>query len=531
MRNKSKIIVLGLIILLGFNFMMLPHFNTIISEILKKINQNFDLSTNNLDLLLVYTDPSGDVTGVADSTLDITYIYENRSMDLLNVTFVAPPDSGTGSEYIYELYIDSDNDNASAEYVVFHRNYTGGNESYIQNLTTYEYWNPSSLTWQSGWYNDTTLAYVVGNNLVFNFSSCSDCVGDNYYDVSAYCSIPGSVDGAIGSIYTSLSYFAGYSDKPIITNVSVSPLNALVNSNFTFYANVTDIDGIHTVSCMIKTYPTYVIIDEFELNDLGNSLYHNTWNSTGQENGIYTFEICANDSNGIERNMTNIDFFIIGDVKPSILRDDLAMDFIGIANISGNVYNSTESRGPWYYFTHYGTHTEEYFYPNNGMRAGSYYPESHETNNLTRIVTTSTGGFLPKGAFDPFWIPLTTAINETIYVYIGNGINQAFNVTGVEEFWYSQNNTEIWCWRLESELGDIAFYDNTTGILINASFYPNENDYYFYELQYTNEPIGAGPELSLESPEAYTYFFVPDVPIVLENYSSVQSAWYRNKTY
>jgi hypothetical protein len=159
---------------------------------------------------VIWTDASGDVTDFTGSPashnpIDITTIDENGSMSLLNVTFVGIPASGTtsGWTYIYQAMIDKDHDNVTAEYVIMFQFSVamGFSMCSIRRDSDNYFWNGTA--WTSSSYYDDSFAYITGNNMIFNFSSCPDLIGDNWYDVEGVFTDgmgTGYLDLAMGSI-------------------------------------------------------------------------------------------------------------------------------------------------------------------------------------------------------------------------------------------------------------------------------------------------------------------------------------------
>jgi hypothetical protein len=185
---------------------------------------------------VIWTDASGDVTDFTGSPashnpVDITTIDENGSMSLLNVTFVGIPASGTtpGWTYIYQAMIDKDHDNVTAEYVIMFQFSVamGFSLCSIRRDSDNYFWNGTA--WTSSSYYDDSFAYITGNNMIFNFSSCPDLIGDNWYDVEGVFTDgmgTGYLDLAMGSIMGGPMYFAGGSTGKDRLAPSLKPLES-----------------------------------------------------------------------------------------------------------------------------------------------------------------------------------------------------------------------------------------------------------------------------------------------------------------
>ncbi|NHI94601.1 MAG: hypothetical protein EAX96_19070 [Candidatus Lokiarchaeota archaeon] len=538
MHFKNRKTGLFLFFLINMSFFILPLSTIFISNLNALFLNNMPLSTNSLNLILIHVDTSGDGFPSNHPSTDIQNIYENVSMDLLNVSFGGNTRSNTaGDMYAYKLEIDADNDNSTTEYTLTFQETVGSFiNCHLRRSSDSYYWNSSSQTWTLDAVNDTNLVYNVSNYIVFNFSTCPDCIGDNYYKVlSELIILPMSMysDFALGS-YVSTSFFAGLTSKPTIQNVNVNPRNDVVNSNFTFTVNVTDPNGTDTVLATIKSYPNLEYITQVELFDdgfhndgsAGDDIYGNSWNSTGNSNGTYYIDIYANDTFSSARNLSQAEFFVIGEVGESPIFDGLAMDHVGS-------FNYSVTNGIFLSYSHFHASGGTEIFPSVHYFTGQN--EKHETDNVTRIIRDATILFgtiyLEKGAFDPYWIHNNARINDSIYIYVRNstlGRNLEFNVTSIEKI--AWKDTEIWCWQLENaETGSIAYYENSTGILINGSFYPAPQQYTYEELEYTNNLIETGPDINIKTPLNQSYY-TSSIPLMIENNSFVESMWARNNS-
>ncbi len=487
---------------------------------------------------IIWIDASGDVTdfsGIPSShnPVDMTIIYENASMNMLNVTFVEIPASGTTPDwiYIYMAEIDKFHDNTTpAEYSINLMKMVGSPPaSYIQRLSDNYYWN--GATWISAPHYDNNFAYIVGNNVVFNFGGCPALIGDNWYEIYAYFTDglgSGYIDLALGNISTGSGYFAGGSTgqdllPPLVQNPFITPSVGLSGSNFTIKANVTDPSNVSSVIATIQ-YPDEIDLQNVILFDDGlhndgtanDTLYANTWNSTGQLNGIYYIDIWTNDTLGNLREVENAKFFIIGTVPETCLFDGLFYNWSGIYNIGIHTpWNGTEN----YEFLEgnifYNNHTDSLFGP------GNWY-----TDNATRILNTDQI-FWGTNIHDHLFIPKNISQNDTILINIA-GTNNNFTVSGKK--YLDILNTTLECWELTETLyTSVLYYETSSGLLIQGTFNIGPEFNYSIEVDATNAQFLIKIGFSIIEPKNKTYYY-SSIPVIIDNSTAIESAWYRNST-
>ncbi|HMF33946.1 MAG TPA: hypothetical protein VKK79_21150, partial [Candidatus Lokiarchaeia archaeon] len=149
---------------------------------------------------------------------------------------------------------------------------------------------------------------------------------------------------------------------------------------------------------------------------------------------------------------------------------------------------------------------------------GSYYP-TYSIDNTTRIAT---GGFW-AGYSTPIWIFPNASISDSIPIAIAGIGDVAFQVTAIQLITlgasiyqcFVLNNSASW-----------ADYEVTTGVLIAGYFDLTNGAYYTMNLDETNAIPTA---LTVLAPGAQIYHY-SQIPITVQNETSLASAWYRDST-
>ncbi len=324
-------------------------------------------------------------------------------------------------------------------------------------------------------------------------------------------------------------YFAGQAGgadtfPPGVQSASTTPSAGLSGSNFTIKATVIDPSNVSTVTATIQ-YPDEVFIANVTLFDDGlhddgaanDSMYANTWNSTGQLNGTYYIDVWANDTLGNMGETENIRFFIVGEANATGLFDGLYINWTGTYNVVSTL--------PW-------NGSENYQF-----LEGNAYRNSHvdsmlgaadwDTDNATRILNTPNS-FWGNNVHDHMFIALNTAVNDRIMVNF-QGFDRVFLVNAIK--YINALGTSLECWELFEESGpSVLYYETATGLLINGTFDYNFGGYYYsIIINSTNAQFGAKPVFNVLEPKNQTYHY-STVPIIISNSTPLVSAWYRNST-
>jgi hypothetical protein len=484
---------------------------------------------------IIWTDASGDVTtfsgvGASHNPIDISIIDENAQMSIINVSFVGTPASGTTSGwfYIYALDIDKNHDNATSEYSVQFFKMVGGSPACsITRASDNYYWDGKG--WRSSSYSDPSFIYITGNNMIFNFSSCPDLIDSNWYNIDARFTTgtSGFIDLGIGGVGTGPMYFAGKSsgqDKnpPQIINPKIIPSVGLSGANFIIKVNVSDPSNVSSAVAFIKA-SNETVIQTISLFDDGihfdgsasDSLFGNSWNSFGQPNGTYYVDIWANDTCGNSIRFEDAKFFLIGAVAKTGLFDGLYYNWTGryYVGTSGSWHGSER-----YHFLEGNIYMNNHYDSQNG-------PDDWLSDNATRILTTKQP-FWGTNVHDHMFISLNTSLNEEILINIA-GADKIFTVAGTA--YMGIFNSSIECWKLTDSGGSVLFYDKTTGLLINGTYRLGMGFYYTIILNTTNALFRIFPKIAIIQPENKTYLDC-HCPIVVANFTNIESAWYRQST-
>ncbi|MBD3226950.1 MAG: hypothetical protein GF329_02085 [Candidatus Lokiarchaeota archaeon] len=536
MKNKERVLIAAMTIFLIFNILII--------DLSIPINIKGDNNTTiSKRMTLIHIDSTGDeenptMGGAADhDPIDIVNIYENDNMSVINVSFVAAPASGgvNGDNYFYYCRIDSDHDNSSAEYEIQYTETIGSvSNSTIRNSTGY-YWNGTN--WTSNFYSNDSFAYIDGNSMIFNFSSCPDCILDNYYNIYSQhdedpygfgFTIPWQADWAKGSYSGGIIYFAGQSsgadlDAPEISNISLYPSAMIQNKNITVSLNATDNTSVDTILIEVET-TSQGLIDTFELYDDGNhwdgiagdNIYANQWNISNLQNGTYIIDIYSNDTLGYSSIIENVRDFIVGEIKNMSIFDGLyyywSGDYGPVSWTGSEIYNySMNNRFKAF-------HEEDRGFL--GSESGKY-----EINNVTRLRLNSDLLSYSELTYSFYVVHTNLKINDTIYITKRSGNTVDFNVTDITVI--SHNDKAYKCWKLEDSSGSTAYYDYSTGIIIYGNF--SDSSIYTVELDVTNAELTLGPNFPIIKPENKTYYY-DDIPIICENETVISQMWYRNRT-
>nr|MDO8109595.1 hypothetical protein [Candidatus Sigynarchaeota archaeon] len=89
-------------------------------------------------------------------------------------------------------------------------------------------------------------------------------------------------------------------------------------------------------------------------------------------------------------------------------------------------------------------------------------------NSTSRVISQSHDMHVRNGTHDWIWIPRTSQPGINIPVAIRNSTDQQFQIVGNTTFSYE--NKTYRCWKLSSVEGSIAYYEQSTGLLVNATF-------------------------------------------------------------
>ncbi len=158
-----------------------------------------------------------------------------------------------------------------------------------------------------------------------------------------------------------------------------------------------------------------------------------------------------------------------------------------------------------------------------------------DVNDQNRLITNSNNPYLSNGNHEIYWIFTNVSLGDTVlvgqYNLLGTSVDYSFNVSAQEQIsLWGQNYT---CWKLTDPTNstNLAYYDCSTGFLINGTF--TYNLFSIMDIIYTicmvETNAKSHPNINLVSPSAPTYY-ESYIPIEVVNSTFVDSVWYRNST-
>ncbi len=89
-------------------------------------------------------------------------------------------------------------------------------------------------------------------------------------------------------------------------------------------------------------------------------------------------------------------------------------------------------------------------------------------NGTSRVISQSQNPLIADGTHDWTWIPNASQPGVTIPVSVRSSTDQQFQIVGNSTFTYA--NKTFRCWKLTSTEGSIAYYELSSGLLVNATF-------------------------------------------------------------
>ncbi|NVM31033.1 MAG: hypothetical protein HWN65_19485 [Candidatus Helarchaeota archaeon] len=382
---------------------------------------------------LIWTDPSGDVTWLngtpaTHDPVDITTVDENAAMSVINVTYVGTPASGPTSSlfYTYNVLIDKNYDNSSAEYRVLFLKMSGVTQSTIWKLPNL-YWNGAA--WVTSTYEDDNFAYIVGNSIIFNFSSCPEMIGSNWYRIEARYSF---IDGYIDE--TGSTYFAGEAFPTLIVE---SPLNQTYTTN-TIQVNLSSPDSdLDTMWYRIRNGSDWITSNL-------------TW-SEGAEHvlpdGPYTLFAWANDTKGYE-SLTTVAFGI-DTVPPNVtIQSPGNQTYYEVPILINLTSDDSDLDTIWYRF--FNVTLGDWLDTTNLTYTGVTERTSWDGQYILYAWANDTHGNVQNTAATIFFTvnaSPTAKIDSPLYfLYTTNTIqiNLSCNAPDLDMLWYQIHNGSIW---------------------------------------------------------------------------------------
>ena len=104
--------------------------------------------------------------------------------------------------------------------------------------------------------------------------------------------------------------------------------------------------------------------------------------------------------------------------------------------------------------------------------SNSYFSGEWDVDGNTRVMENSSGSFyFGDGLHTPFWVFREIQLGDTLPIASRDGINYDFKVTDkiIHEF-SGSNLVEVWVLQQLEFEGGIAYYETSTGILLNGTF-------------------------------------------------------------
>ncbi|MFX0098785.1 MAG: hypothetical protein ACFFCS_04330 [Candidatus Hodarchaeota archaeon] len=120
--------------------------------------------------------------------------------------------------------------------------------------------------------------------------------------------------------------------------------------------------------------------------------------------------------------------------------------------------------------------------PSNSSASDTFIPHSSESdlfvvtsyiaernvNETDRVISQSLSSDIGDGTHEWTWIPADSEMNGQVLIAVRNSTDQAFQVSGNATFQYGGRTYN--CWKLNSSEGSIAYYEKSSGLLVNATF-------------------------------------------------------------
>ncbi|MFX1479426.1 MAG: Ser-Thr-rich GPI-anchored membrane family protein [Promethearchaeota archaeon] len=289
---------------------------------------------------------------------------------------------------------------------------------------------------------------------------------------------------SIGTVYpSSLRYFTvKYPNLKVSLEV---PDSCELNNTYTINATVSNIGGREETNVNFYLFLDNIIINSTIIPTLAteeNKTIKYLWTPT--EYDIYNFTVYTVSVPGEIDTGNNYKTELIR-VSNSVLFNGIYIDF----NL--NFWDSDEP---------YDTYLDYSYLSGNTFRAHWLWPSFLISFNFRWSVDTTTrlmsnrvgdpifGDIFIDDYHDFAWIPTDTKLNDTISIAAIWDLEHTFNVT--DEIIYDLPNygpVEVWILQDLNFTNYFAWYEKSTGILINGSFYNQMVlDAYYLEFQATN---------------------------------------------
>jgi len=456
---------------------------------------------------LIRTDLKNDVYGGNITSIDIFNVFENREMSIFKAEYVdvVAKNNGTNNVYRYYCYIDKDHDNSTWEYKIFLE--IGSQKICFIEKNGIGYWNGSS--WSVA-VEPNNYSYAVNNFVIFNFSSCPEAVGNNWYNIYAeYWNGSTLFNDTILGDFKTRNYFEALSDyeRPIIHYKNVFPTFLTLNDNFTVNVNVSDNLKLDTIAFALYNKSGYYI-SEHKLYDDGmhndglpSDYYFGVqFNSACLSNGIYLISIKANDSMGNEAILDRVLSIAVNYRTNFTLLDGMNLSYF----YQGSPYLRNQV------FRYKGNNIFEVTCNYSGLSPenGSYI-----VNNATGWRSESNINFYPAGKYSGYFIPRNSKLGDEIN---NEFVKNPMKIIGTKWLYIGTvwSGQWVYCWKAEEEEGKgLAYYEINTGILM---YFGNTTIY--LQLCFYNIDLEENLPYIIKSPPNAT-ITDPVITVIVENYS------------
>ena len=376
-----------------------------------------------------------------DTNVGFTYISNDYSPELTSGSVI--PLSGNQSTLFNFSVIYTDQDNNYPVYI-----------NVLVNGTPYPMakQNSSDNNYTDGCLYQCVIYLQPGN---YNYSF--ECADWDYYNATG--------------TYVGLTVLKQGANPPILNNGQVAPWVGYSRSPYTFLVNYSDIDNdapqYINVTINQTTY-SMARQDVLDTNYMDGCIY--TLTLTLNEVGNYTFYFNCSDGDF----PTNLGPFVGPTVLYGPLFDGMYIN-----------YTFTESTiGSYPSFFAYTYNSGSSFHVIWDL---SILPFEWNVNVQNRIIQNSTGGFLDNSR-TPAWIFTNTTLYDSILISVLGEGDHIFNVSG-ETIYYLPGFGTVEVWVLEdlTEPGGVAWYEKSTGVLLNGTFYYGGGaGYYIFDFVDTN---------------------------------------------
>ena len=155
-------------------------------------------------------------------------------------------------------------------------------------------------------------------------------------------------------------------------------------------------------------------------------------------------------------------------------------------------------------------------------------------NDMNRLIADSTNLGWVNGTHEPFWIFTNVSLGETVLVaghtFVSGLVKPgdfSLNVSKKENITHLSKQYE--CWKLTNGPTS-AYYDQTTGCLVEGHFEFNFLSWVFrYNISMVTTNAKPLPNIGILTP-AVPIIFSSNIPIVVTNYTVVDTVWCRNSS-